>query len=348
MAIAGNILRNLLGGSEMVGDGGYYFGEKTLPADADLVIVSAPWSVTSDFGRGATYTPDAVIDASADSNLYDVATGFSAEGRVATVEIDYNIQEQSEHLGRDAERIADKVFDGEESLSEYAIRKLKHIKAGFDEMHASIYEQTKHWVSQGKAVAVIGGDHSVSFGAIKAVAEQHNDLGVLFIDAHADFARNSELFPYSHRSIARNIVEEIESVAHLVEVGVRDIDKSELEMLLSNDKVDLFLAEQVAERRFEGESWGKLCREMVEKLPQKVYVSLDIDALKIEFCTHTNTPVPGGMTFDEVVYLVNCIVKSGRKIVGFDITEVVSNMDDKMDAIVAVRLLTKMIVATLN
>ena len=88
MAIAGNILRNLLGGSEMVGDGGYYFGEKTLPADADLVIVSAPWSVTSDFGRGATYTPDAVIDASADSNLYDVATGFSAEGRVATVEID--------------------------------------------------------------------------------------------------------------------------------------------------------------------------------------------------------------------------------------------------------------------
>ena len=83
-------------------------------------------------------------------------------------------------------------------------------------------------------------------------------------------------------------------------------------------------------------------------LAEKVYVSLDIDALKIEFCTHTNSPVPGGMTFDEVVYLVNCVVKSGREIVGFDITEVVSNIDDKMDAIVAVRLLTKMIVATLN
>lgn len=345
MAIAGNLLRNLLGG-EMVGDGGYYFGDSTSPADADLVIVSAPWSVTSDYGRGATYTPDAVIDASAESNLYDVESGFSAEGRVATVEIDYNIQELSEHLGRDVERVVNRAFDA--GALEYAKRKVKHINQGFAEMHSSVYKQTKHWVSKGKAVAVVGGDHSVSFGAIKAVAEHYKDVGVLFIDAHADFACSKKGFPYSHRSVARNVIEEISSVSRLVEVGVRDIDKSELDALLANEKVELFLAEKVAGMRFEGESWGNICREMVEKLPQKVYVSLDIDALKIEFCTHTNTPVPGGMTFDEVVYLINCVVKSGRQIVGFDITEVVSNLDDKMDAIVAVRLLTKMIVATLN
>lgn len=347
MAIAGNLFRNILVG-EAVGDGGYYFGEKTQPAEADLVIVSAPWSVTSDYGRGATYTPDAVIDASAESNLYDVETGFSAEGRVATAEIDYNIQELSEHLGREAERIAMRFHDEATSVVEYAARKVKHVNEGFAEMHASVYGQTKCWVSKGKSVAVIGGDHSVSFGAIKAVAEHHGEVGVLFIDAHADFVRSGEIFPYTHRSIARNIVEQIPSVSSLVEVGVRDINREEMASLLSHDKVKLFLAERVAARRFEGESWGDLCREMVDKLPQKVYISLDIDALKIEFCTHTNTPVPGGMTFDEVVYLVNCVVKSGRQIVGFDIVEVVSNLDNKMDAIVAVRLLTKMIVATLH
>ena len=347
MAIAGNLLRNLLGG-EMVGDGGYYFDEKCSPADADLVIVSAPWSVTSDYGHGATYTPDAVIDASTYGNLYDVESGFSAEGRVATAVIDYNIQELSEHLGRDAERSANRSFDGATPVAEHATRKVKHINEGFAEMHDSIYKQTKHWVSQGKRVAVVGGDHSVSFGAVKAVAEHYKELGVLFIDAHADYAHEDETFAYSHRTVARNIVEEIPSVSRLVEVGVRDIDKSEMDMLVANDKIELFLAERVAAKRFEGECWGNLCREMVDKLPQKVYVSLDIDALKVEFCTHTNSPVPGGMTFDEVVYLVNCVVKSGREIVGFDITEVVSNIDDKMDAIVAVRLLTKMIVATLN
>ena len=155
------------------------------------------------------------------------------------------------------------------------------------------------------------------------------------------------MFNYSHRSIARNIVEEIPTVARLVEVGVRDISEAESKELQANSKVELFLAEKVAARRFEGESWGDICREIVGKLPKKVYVSLDIDALKIEFCNNTNAPVPGGMTFDEVVYLVKIVVESGREVVGFDISEVVSSIDDKMDALVGARLLAKMCVAML-
>ena len=340
-----NFLRNILG-DEAVGDGGYYFGEKGGPADAEIVIVSAPWSVTADFGRGATYTPDAVIDASLESNLYDVVTGLSAEGCVATAEIDYNIQECSELLGREAERIAKRTNDAEPaSIGEYRARKIAHINEGFSEMHASIYKQVRHWVSKGKRIALVGGDHSVAFGAVKAIAEHYSEVGVLFIDAHADFAREGEIYKYSHRSIARNIVEEIRDVAHLVEVGVRDISRAETEALLANEKVELFLAERLAAKRFEGSSWGDLCREVVAKLPQKVYVSFDIDALKIEFCNNTNAPVPGGMTFDEVLYLVNTVVESGREIVGFDISEVVSSLDNKMDAIVGAKVLAKMCLA---
>ncbi len=347
MAVKGSFLKNILGGGA-TGDGGYYFGDKTSPAKADVVIISAPWSVTSDYGRGATYTPDAVIDASAKSNLYDAVTGQSAEGRVATVEIDYNIQESSEHLGREAERIAGHVTEELSVVGDYVARKIAHINEGFAEMQASVYKQAKHWAKKGKCIAVVGGDHSVAFGAVKALSECHEGLGVLFVDAHADFSRIGELYNYSHRSIARNIVEEIPSIARLVEVGVRDIDKTEKADLVAHEKVDLFLAEEVAAKRFEGASWSDLCREMVEKLPQKVYISLDIDALKIEFCNNTNTPVPGGMTFDEVVYLVNSVVKSGREVVGFDISEVVSSIDDKMDAIVATRLLSKMCGAMLR
>ena len=331
----------------MVGDGGYYFGDKTSPKDADVVIVSAPWSVTSDFGRGATYTPDAVIDASAESGLYDANSGISAEGRVATVEIDYNIQELSEHLGREAERVAHHTSADDSVVGEYVARKVAHVNEGFAEMQTTVYKQVKCWASKGKRIAVIGGDHSVAFGAVKALSEQDEEVGGLFIDAHADFSRDGEIFNYSHRSVARNIVEEIPAVG-LVEVGVRDIKEIEAKELNSNDKVKLFLAEKIAARRFGGESWGDICREIVGLLPQKVYVSLDIDALKIEFCNNTNAPVPGGMTFDEVVYLVNSVVESGREIVGFDISEVVSSIDNKMDAIVGARLLAKMCVATLR
>jgi agmatinase len=173
-------------------------------------------------------------------------------------------------------------------------------------------------------------------------------MGVLFIDAHADFACEGEQFKYSHRSIARNIVEEIPAVKRLVEVGVRDVDKAEAKELLAHDRVEVFYSEHLAAKRFEGACWGDICREVVDRLPQKVYVSFDIDALKIEFCNNTNAPVPGGMTFDEVVYLINTIVVSGREIVGFDISEVVSSLDNKMDAIVAAKLLAKLSMAAIK
>ena len=346
MSMKHNFLKNILGG-DSVADGGFYFGDRTKPSKADVVIVSAPWSVTADFGRGATYTPDAIIDASTGRDCYDAPTGISVAGRVATAEIDYNIQELSEHLGREAERIAHHTSADDSVVGEYVARKVAHINEGFAEMQAAVYKQTKLWAAKGKRIAVVGGDHSVAFGAVKALSEQYEEMGVLFIDAHADFCREGEVFNYSHRSIARNIVEEIPTVARLVEVGVRDISEAESKELQANSKVELFLAEKVAARRFEGESWGDICREIVGKLPQKVYVSLDIDALKIEFCNNTNAPVPGGMTFDEVVYLVKIVVESGREVVGFDISEVVSSIDDKMDAIVGARLLAKMCVAML-
>lgn len=346
MSMKHNFLKNILGGDSAV-DGGFYFGDKTEPSKADVVIVSAPWSVTADFGRGATYTPDAIIDASAGGDCYDAATGISVAGRVATAEIDYNIQELSEHLGREAERVAHHTSADDSVVGEYVARKVAHVNEGFAEMQTTVYKQVKCWASKGKRIAVIGGDHSVAFGAVKALSEQYEEMGVLFIDAHADFSRDGEIFNYSHRSVARNIVEEIPAVG-LVEVGVRDIKEIEAKELNSNDKVKLFLAEKIAARRFGGESWGDICREIVGLLPQKVYVSLDIDALKIEFCNNTNAPVPGGMTFDEVVYLVNSVVESGREIVGFDISEVVSSIDNKMDAIVGARLLAKMCVATLR
>ena len=312
------------------------------------MIVSAPWSVTSDYGHGATYTPDAIIDSSLGKELYDAPTGLSIDGRIATAEIDYNIQEHSEMLGRDAERIVRHYRNNESRVSDYMAHKIEGVNEGFAEMHLSIYKQVKYWAEQGKRIAVVGGDHSVAFGAVKALAEQNEGLGVLFVDAHADSSREEEVFNYSHRSIARNIVEEIDGVAKMVQVGVRDVDRVEVEALNACDKVETFYAESLAARRFEGCSWGDICREIVSNLPQKVYISFDVDALKIEFCNNTNAPTPGGMTFDEALYLVNMVTASGREIVGFDISEVVSSINDKMDAIVGARLLAKLSVAMLR
>ena len=341
-----NFLKKVLGGDATV-DGGYYFSDNTPADNADVVIISTPWSVTADFGRGATYTPDAIIEASVKGGAYDISSGLSIAGRVATAEIDYDIQELSEQLGREAERVSHHTSGGAIYPADHISRKVEHINAGFAAMQQSTYNQAKRYAEQGKCVAVIGGDHSVAYGAVKAVAECHNGVGVLFIDAHADF-RQEPQYDFSHRSVARNIVEDIALVEKLVAVGVRDISHEEALAVEASPKSEIFLAESLAAERFEGRSWGDLCREIVCRLPEKVYVSLDIDALKIEFCHNTNAPVPGGMTFDEVIYLINSVVASGRKIVGFDISEIVPNLEYTMDATVGARLLGKMIVAALK
>lgn len=341
-----NFLKKVLGGDTVI-DGGYYFCDNTPTDKADVVIISTPWSVTSDFGRGATYTPDAIIEASVKSGIYDALSGVSLAGRISTVEINYDIQELSEHLGREAERVKHYGADASSLMTEHYARKVAHIDEGFATMQQSTYEEVKRYAEQGKCVAVIGGDHSVAYGAVKAIAECHGGVGVLFIDAHADFCQG-EPFRFTHRSIARNIIEDISLVERLVAVGVRDISPEEALSIESSPKSEIFLAERLASERFEGRSWGELCREIVERLPQQVYISFDIDALKIEFCHNTNAPVPGGMTFDEVIYLINSVVESGRKIVGFDISEIVPNLEYTMDATVGARLLSKMIVAALK
>lgn len=333
--------------NDYASDAGCYFRDTTSTDEAKLVVVSAPWSVTSDYGRGAAYAPDAVIEASAKKDIYDIHTHLSLEGKVATAEIDYNIQECSGQLGREAERIAINIEENGEVVGDKSLSRVERVNVGFGEMQASVYGQVLRVAKAGKRVAVVGGDQSVAFGAVKALSECYEGVGVLSVDAHADLHKEQSPYLYSHTTIMRNIAEELPLVSKIVEVGVRDITHDEAEFVASNDKVEIFFSEALAARRFEGESWRDICDEICAALPAKVYISFDIDALKIEFCHNTNAPVPGGMTFDEVVYLINRVVATGHEIVGFDITEVVPNLDNPMDARVAARLLGKMIVATL-
>ena len=93
---------------------------------------------------------------------------------------------------------------------------------------------------------------------------------------------------------------------------------------------------------YKGTTVTRLNRRIVDELPEVVYISFDIDGLTIEHCPHTGTPVPGGITFEQVVYLMECVADSGRRIAGFDLVEVVPCPEDKIDAVVGARVLYKL------
>jgi agmatinase len=121
-----------------------------------------------------------------------------------------------------------------------------------------------------------------------------------------------------------------------VQVGIRDVAQSEVDLIAENDKITTFFDWDLKNAEFEGQTWSDQVKEIIAVLPSKVYVSFDIDALRPELCPNTGTPVPGGFSLEQMNYLLFALAASGKTIIGFDLNEV---GDDPWDANVGARAL---------
>lgn len=328
----------------LVPDNGNYFGIPLDPEDAALVLISAPWDTTVSTRAGSSYAPDAIIEASRFIDFYEPSAPNSWRKGIATAPIDYSIQDMSHRLRSDA----DKIISLSNSDAEYVFenimheRRLRRVNEASVVVNDKIYRQSKSWLEKGKIVGLVGGDQSTAYGNIRAVSEQYDGVGILHIDARCNLKQYHYGFTHSHASIMHNVLRDIDSVKRLVAVGVREFSHEEWERAEQDERIRLFTGQYIWNSHFEGVAWSSITKDIVESLPENVYISLDIDGLTIECSPHTGTTISGGLRFPEVVYLFGKIVESGRKIVGFDLTEVVPDVDDKTDAMIAARLLFKM------
>lgn len=328
---------------------GNYFGMPFDVEHAKLVLVSAPWDVTSSYGGGSSAAPDAIIEASTQLDFYDPHARDAWKAGIATAEIDYSIQEMSATLREDAEKIIEALENGEDVEENFLLRrKLDKVNAGSVELNSKVYSQTAELLEQGKLVGLVGGDHSTPLGYITALAEKYKSFGILHIDAHCDLREAYEGFKYSHASIMYNVVESLPEVSRLVQVGIRDYCDDELAYAERNPRIVQFSDADMADRSFGGESWSEQCDRIVEQLPNKVYISFDIDGLSPDNCPHTGTPVAGGLSFNQAIYLLRRVVDSQRRIIGFDLNEVVPSGENSIDASTGARILFKLCGQTLK
>ena len=326
---------------------GAYFGLPFEPDEAELVLVSAPWDVTVSYGAGTVYAPDAIIEASTQLDFHDpLAPGAWRRG-IATAEIDYSLQELSQRLRGDAARVIEHLENGGSTSDELIVRKLRRVNEGCIVLNTGVEAQVEHWLAAGRKVGLVGGDHSTSYGAIRAFARHHVSFGVLHIDAHRDLRESYEGFEFSHASVMFNVLRDVPQVSRIVQVGVRDYSAREAALAEASPRVVSFEDYALAEAAFGGESWESQCRRIVDALPQEVYVSFDIDGLSPDNCPHTGTPVPGGLSFNQAVWLLRTLARSGRRIIGFDLVEVCPAAGDRIDAITGARMLWKLCSATL-
>jgi agmatinase len=193
-------------------------------------------------------------------------------------------------------------------------------------------------MKQGKLVGLVGGDHSIPLGFLRALCEKYDRFGILQIDAHADLRKAYEGFAYSHASIMYNALK-VPAVNRLVQVGIRDIcEEEEKVMQRAMGRVVTFYDDDIKSQQYEGKTWTSICDEIINTLPDLVYISFDIDGLDPKLCPSTGTPVAGGLEFDQAKYLITKLVHSGRKIIGFDLCEVAPGPTE-WDANVGARML---------
>lgn len=319
------------------------FGLPFTEEDARLVILPVPWEATAGHHSRTARAADHVFKAALQMNLYDPEAPNAWKQGFYMRPIDKKVLLKSDYLRKEAELFIDYISKGAcIEDNRFMCKSLRDINEGSEYMNKWVYDQTSNLLNKGKLVGVIGGDHSVSFGYLKALAEIHDSFGILQIDAHCDLREAYESFPYSRASIMYNVLEQIPAVEKLVQLGVRDYGKVEYDMICeSNGRIVPYFDKDIKDRLFEGETWKQICNEIVDNLPQNVYISFDVDGLDPKLCPNTSTPVQGGLETEQVNYLFRKVLQSGRKLIGFDISEIGSG-EGCMDANVGARELFKL------
>ena len=256
---------------------------------------------------------------------------------------DKKILLKSDYLRKEAELYIDYISKGELTQNNaFMTKSLKDINEGGVYLNKWVYDQTKDLLNNGKLVCLLGGDHSTPLGFFKAQGEIHGEFGILHIDAHCDLRVSYENFKYSHASVMYNALTEIDTLSRIVQVGIRDFSPQEIEYINNSDgRIICYFDNAIKERQYAGETWKQIADDIVDKLPQKVHLSFDIDGLDPKLCPNSGTPVPGGFETEQVYYLLKSLLKSGRQLIGFDLVEVGVG-DTPWDSNVGARVLFKL------
>ncbi|HEY1099757.1 MAG TPA: agmatinase [Myxococcota bacterium] len=320
--------------------------------EARVVVVPVPFEATVSYRAGTCHGPAAILSASHQVDLFDADVGRPYEPGIAMEDAPaWMVTKNAE--ARDA---ATRVIAALEEGNDGDAADLAFVEAAGDAVNAHVNARVAALLKAGKIPVVVGGDHSVPFGAITAVAEHlgSTPLGVLHLDAHCDLRDAYEGFKWSHASIMKNVLDATSTVK-LTQLGIRDFSDGELSVVKAqSSRVTTYFDVQLRRARLSG-GFLALAKQIAATLPEHVYLSFDIDGLDPALCPSTGTPVPGGLSFDEIVAVLHAVVDSGKRIVGLDLVEVAPppeaidgegddvEIGDSWDANVGARLLYKMI-----
>lgn len=315
------------------------FGLPFSAAQSEIIIIPVPWEVTVSYGAGASDGPSAVFDASFQVDLKHQDFPDLWKLGIFYEEAPAHWLTNSKKYKTIAQPIIKTLERGDDVNNHpNLVASLTTINKACRALHDEVKEKVLFWMNKGKKVVLLGGDHSTPLGYYEALATIHNDFGILHLDAHMDLRIAYEGFTFSHASIMYNALQ-IPQISKIVQVGIRDFCEQEIEVVQqSNGRVLVNTDADLKKETFEGKTWAEQCDAIVASLPLKVCISFDIDGMFQWYAPSTGTPVPGGFSFEQAIYLFNKLAASGKEIIGFDLVEVALGKTD-WDGNVGARML---------
>ncbi|MHC5083316.1 MAG: agmatinase [Planctomycetota bacterium] len=242
------------------------------PDTAEIVLLPVAYDGTSTWVKGADAGPEAILKASYNLEFYDIDTDSQVYQRGIYTEPAISDVQTPDEMVRMVRRRTEMLLDG------------------------------------GKFPVVLGGEHSVSIGAIEAVAGRFENLTVLQLDAHADLRDEYEGSKYNHACVMARAAK----LSPIVQVGIRSMDASEKEAMEAGR---VFFAHELC-----GRHRKRWIEEVVSQLTENVYLTIDLDVFDPAVLPATGTPEPGGLGWYDVCGLVKAVC-AAKNLVGFDVVE---------------------------
>ena len=310
------------------------FGLDVKEEEASLVLIPVPWDATASYGIGTADAPKAILEASEQIDHFDLAFDRPYAKGICFLEENKRIVQ----LNEEAHTLKGSSLSKEELV--------KAMNTFSYELNLLVEKETSSKLEEGKLVGLIGGEHSCPYGFLKALSKKHKEFGILHLDAHFDLRKAYEGYKHSHASIMYNTLIDVPEAQKIVSFGIRDFCKAEYdfsEKLVQKGKSLVYFDRDIYRSKLNPEGFKNLVKEVISFLPEKVYISFDIDGLETQFCPSTGTPVPGGLHYNDACYLIEELAASGKEIIGFDLCEVAPDKTGmQWDENVAMRLLYKL------
>lgn len=274
------------------------------PSEWQVEIVPCPYDKTTSYGHGTDKGPEAIIEASQELEFYDEEYGFDPSKRgIKTLD--------------------PVIMDLQDSSTQEPFKALEDVCTDS--------------YARGKFPIVLGGEHSLSLGPIKAayqyLKDQDKNLTLLHFDAHADLRKEYQGNPYSHAAAIYQVYKHCPDIK-IVSVGIRNISEGEVQWLaqLRNSSIEIFYAcDEIKNQRFEAQGtkapysnpeWTAqdVIDTMAKFKTENFYITFDVDGFDSALMPSTGTPEPGGLDW----YTPLSVIKEAAKrfnLIGADVVE---------------------------